>query len=120
MNYYDKQGKPIDLLEWVKLFEDASYQVVKQTTIGKYLISSVWLGTTWLGVNQGKPQIFETMIFVRDSSETERKWVFSTEQDILKHHDELVAEYTSKVGNSCRCQRLLVGHDADCLFQSKK
>lgn len=65
-NYYDKKGKPLELMEWTRLFEDDSdppYRQVAETT----LPDGKWISTVWLGFNHrfgdGAPLIFETMVF---------------------------------------------------------
>lgn len=59
--YYDRAGNAIGLLRWVYLRERPNYFRVAQTTVGKYWISTVWLGLDH-GFGRGKPLIFETMI----------------------------------------------------------
>lgn len=60
---FDKNGKPIDLIEWARLIEDKDYKVIKQET----LPNGKWVSTIWLGLNHvfddGPPLIFETMVF---------------------------------------------------------
>jgi hypothetical protein len=68
--YYNKEGKEIALLEWAKLFEDKSYQIIKQDK----LVNGLHVSTVWLGldhsfdiIGHGKPLIFETMVFPKRS-----------------------------------------------------
>ena len=62
-NYYDRNGTPMTLWEWAaKLEGDESYRIVRQTTVGPYWISTVWLGLNHR-VMPGPPLIFETMVF---------------------------------------------------------
>ena len=46
--YKDKYGKPLDVLEWGKLFEDPKYRFVAQDYLGDNLISTVWVGVPQL------------------------------------------------------------------------
>lgn len=67
-DWYDREGKPIDMMTWGRLMENREY-----ATIGKLeedrddgthiLISTVWIGLdhNW---GEGPPLIFETMIFL--------------------------------------------------------
>lgn len=108
--YYDRQGQPIyDTLEWSRLHQDKSYRVVKQedTPLGKYWVSTVWLGIDhsfdWSAIDRinPKPIIFETMVFSVDNSgitdfsdgEQER---YSTEQEALIGHEKMVKKYAEK------------------------
>jgi hypothetical protein len=63
--HYRKDGTPIDLMEWGRLLNDRSYQVIRQTTLPG---SKKWVSTVWLGIDHGfgeseLPVIFETMVF---------------------------------------------------------
>lgn len=63
VRYYNRDGKPIPFEQWVALFERGDdYRIVRQTTIGPWWVSTVWLGLNhnWGG---GPPLIFETMVF---------------------------------------------------------
>lgn len=60
--YYDKEGKPLDLMQWVALLDDQAYRVVAQEQIGEARVSTVWLGSNHR-YGPGAPLIFETMIF---------------------------------------------------------
>ena len=147
--YYDKNGKPIDdVLAWAELLRNPEYQIVKQTRIGKYFISSVWLGLDHFfrgpsPFSSGTaPLIFETMIFADGTNlvaamrpsffafadETEKhtvdpfdlqRWRYSTQQETLEHHNQLVAEVTATAEASCKCEQLLTGHNVDCYFSQK-
>lgn len=61
--YYDREGYPLSLREWTTLFEYKPYQVVEQTDVGGY-----WVSTVWLGLNHGGGRIFETMVFEAEVS----------------------------------------------------
>src|SRR5690242_20261367 len=60
--YYDRKGRPIDRLTWLKLVGDTGYRIVRQdeTPLAR-------LSTIWLGVNYGEPWpvLFETMAFLK-------------------------------------------------------
>ena len=58
----DRQGKPLDLMEWAAKMEDASYKRIARTTVGEAEVSTVWLGLDH-SFGHGSPLIFETMIF---------------------------------------------------------
>ena len=68
--YFDKNGTPIDRNQWSEYLGDKNYQVIAQDTIGKYFISTVWIG---IGFGM-KPLIFETMIFCDDKEDEFCGW----------------------------------------------
>ena len=57
----DKKIIPVDLMTWAKWFE-TDERVIKQTKIGDVKISTIFLGIEH-GYEDGKPLLFETMIF---------------------------------------------------------
>jgi hypothetical protein len=60
--YFDREGQPLELMQWALTFEDRSYRVVCQTRLSDYFISTVWIGLTnsFNGLPVGT---FETAIF---------------------------------------------------------
>lgn len=92
--YYDRQGKELDLLEWGRLFEDKEYQCVKQDQIGKYLISTVWIGIN-LGLFTDHFQIFETMIFNKEGTEDYQDR-YETEEEAIAGH-KIAVEYVNNL-----------------------
>ena len=62
-DYYDRKGKKITQEKWLKLWKDPANKVVKQDIIGDKIVSTVWLGLDHNFEPDGKPLIFETMIF---------------------------------------------------------
>jgi 20S proteasome alpha/beta subunit len=87
VRYYNRQGEPIDMTEWTRLFHPL-YQQIARTTIGPYTVSTVWLGLdhNW---GDGPPLIFETMIFGSSNLDEDcHRW--STEAQALAGHAELV------------------------------
>lgn len=54
--------KCYDLTEWCKFVENNN-RIVKQTHLGKVLISTVFLGLDHRFTGEGPPILFETMIF---------------------------------------------------------
>lgn len=68
--YYDYDGKPIDVLAWALLFQDSEARTVGRDQCGPYLISTVWLGLDH-GPHEGKPILFETMVFSPEESDIE-------------------------------------------------
>jgi hypothetical protein len=60
---FDKDGYPIDPLEWGILMNDREYSQIGET----YIAGAVRVSTVWLGINHnfsgGPPKTFETMFF---------------------------------------------------------
>jgi hypothetical protein len=106
--YYDKNGKPIDPMEWSELLKDLKYRRVAETT----LPDGKWVSTVWLGLDHsfmgGEPLIFETMVF---NEEKKRRKLFGewkmmmgdeiacqryfTLEEAKKGHEKLVKEYST-------------------------
>jgi hypothetical protein len=67
MEFYDRQGKPIDQKRFTELWADKSYQTVRKTEFeapfARGEISTVWLGLNHNYFGDGAPLIFETMVF---------------------------------------------------------
>lgn len=64
--YYILKGRHVvraaSFIVWAKFFETAD-RVIKQDTVGKVFISTVFLGIDHNFFGEGPPLIFETMIF---------------------------------------------------------
>lgn len=65
MEYYDKEGRPLDRESGWRLFEDMDYKRVASTDVGPYWVSTVWLGLDHRFIGDGPPVIFETMVFAK-------------------------------------------------------
>jgi hypothetical protein len=112
IDYYDRQGRPIDLYRWADLLGDSEYKFVASDE----LFDGTWVSTVWLGIDHryfgdGPPLIFETMVFPRKGPTVpiaemlanpeagahwceQECWRYSTETEALAHHDQVVAKIT--------------------------
>lgn len=68
---FSREGRPISFRDWVRIREwdhrhDRAYSHVARDTVGRYMISTVWLGLDH-GWGRGPPLIFETMVFENGS-----------------------------------------------------
>jgi|ERR1700679_500410 len=70
--YFNKKGEPISLIEFSILFENFQYKIIKQENVGKYFVSTVWLGIDMNYRKDGPPLIFETMIFMNDENDEDK------------------------------------------------
>jgi len=68
--FYILKGKKVvtvkDVLVWGKWFQENDRRVA-ETTIGRYWVSTVFLGIDCNFSMRGKPLVFETMVFDRES-----------------------------------------------------
>ena len=65
-DYYDKQGKPIDDVQYVRLKSDVSYWRVAHDKVADSEISTVWLGYISPVYRMFRAELlplFETMVF---------------------------------------------------------
>lgn len=67
-DWYDREGNPIDLRTWARLFEDREYATIAILDEARDDGTHVKISTVWLGLDHnwgpGPPLIFETMIFM--------------------------------------------------------
>lgn len=110
-DYYDRQGRLVDLWEWADLGADEAYKRVADTT----LVDGTWISTIWLGLDhswgKGPPLIFETMVFpckgpsvgvaqlmadpsLGDDWREQECWRWPTEAAAITGHDQVVAKIT--------------------------
>lgn len=99
--FYDRQGKPIKLLEWAALKEGNDgydYIVVAKSLVWRFRVSTVWLGLDhgggrWnhkMGLPVEPPIIFETMIFGGGSYMDLYCDRYPTEETALAGHQKAV------------------------------
>jgi hypothetical protein len=97
IDWYDREGKPISMMEAVRLGVDEEYKRVAEEQVGPYWISTVWLGLDH-NYGGGPPLIFETMVFTSSEiNDPEHKglhdldcWRWSTEAEARRGHEEIV------------------------------
>jgi hypothetical protein len=88
--YYDRQGNPIDRMDWA--INPADKIVAKTTLPDGKLVSTVWLGIDHQFGN-GPPLIFETMVFPADSYSDLDCERYSTETEALAGHEAMVKKW---------------------------
>ena len=85
--YYDREGKPLELMEWAEKVEDPSYRRVALEDRGDVVVSTVWLGVNH-ALGDGPIHIFETMVL---GGEYDREmWRYNTEAEAEAGHAEVV------------------------------
>jgi len=89
--FYDREGNKVTLQEWTTLMTD-EYRRVASTEVGRFWVSTVFLGIdhSW---DNGPLQIYETMIFERDSTTEADEWPmmrYATEVEARMGHMKVV------------------------------
>lgn len=79
--------KPASLIEWTRWMEHADRRVC-DTTIDDVMVSTVFIGLD-LGIGEGPPIVFETMIFGGKFNEWQDRC--ATWDEAIKMHDRTVA-----------------------------
>lgn len=90
IGYYDRQGKPMPCSAWLETLTNQEARLVGYARFpdGTY-VSTVWLGLEHGRDNQGRPIIFETMVFTA-ANEDLFHCRYATEDDALAGHREAV------------------------------
>lgn len=93
--HYDKDGTPLELMEWAEKHADREYIRVARALITdlappfkQYDVSTVWLGLDH-SFGNGPPLIFETMVF-GDGSLDLTCHRYATEDEARQGHAEMV------------------------------
>jgi hypothetical protein len=100
LDWYNRDGDKITTEEVNRLLGDNEYKIVKQTQVGSYFVSTVWLGLDHNYLSDGPPIIFETMVFATSPNveglgpdlDSRR---YSTEAQALEGHEEMVLIVTA-------------------------
>lgn len=79
--------------DWARLrsFAGFEYRRIKQEKIGRYLVSTVWIGLDH-GIGSERPLIFETMVFEGEGNQELACERYSTERDALEGHERIAEE----------------------------
>ena len=85
----DKKIKQVSLMTWAKWFEGED-RIVKREVVGKFTISTVFLGIDHNFSDKGKKLLFETMVFGDEEQYQER---YSTYQEALEGHEKISKKY---------------------------
>lgn len=75
--FYDRDGAPLAVLEWARLYEDDSYRRVRGSLVTSgadpsqtFLVSTIWEGIdSSFGYVPGVPMIFETRVLTECDSD---------------------------------------------------
>ncbi len=97
-DYYDRQGKPMEMMDWAKRLE-TDRRVAVTTLPDGHWVSTVWLGLDHSFTPGGPPLIFETMVFPPKGEgmgdlDCDR---YSTEAEALAGHERMVEKWTQEL-----------------------
>ena len=93
--YYQRNGEPYpndDVLLWAKDFENIEKKRVARNEKNGIVVSTVWMGLDHRFGDEGKPLIFESMVF-NDEGDEQVQERYSTEQESIEGHKKLVNKY---------------------------
>jgi len=85
---FDRDGKPIDdFMDYLLKCGDDAYRIVARDDVGDLTVSTIWIGMDiGAGFSNGRPYIFETIVFNPDGSATNRGRRYCTEMDARAGH----------------------------------
>lgn len=93
--WFDRDGEPIPMMVAEDLLADPDYHVLAKDVIiyndGPLEVSTVWLGLDHNWMPEGRPKIFETMIFAAGTPWDLNQWRYSTEAEAQEGHAEVLA-----------------------------
>lgn len=89
--FFDRDGKPITLDQWMNLTIDRDYVVVAFTKDDGWAVSTVWTGLNSSPFSASAPIIFETMIFAAGTSVHHWTARYRTREEAIAGHDQAVA-----------------------------
>ena len=102
-HWFDRNGQPIDMLEWARKMEDRDYQVVAVHCVRGWMVSTVWIGIdhNLNPFSTGPPVIFKTMVFppadeADDEDDYQERHV--TGEASLAGHDRALSWVLEKLG----------------------
>lgn len=103
--YRDKEGRELAIEDLEPLLMDPDYKIIKQEQLGKYFISTVWLGVPHgMGIHYFETMVFLTPEGVEDPRETLGQtldcYQYCTKEEAIKGHEEVVKEYTNEMDKS--------------------
>jgi hypothetical protein len=92
MEYFNRNGEPIELSSWMLLHENDEYKIVVKDEVGSYIVSTVWLGLNHNWRPEGPPLIFETMVFKDGDWSGLEQRRYSTEEEAVQGHAAMLNE----------------------------
>lgn len=84
-DWYDIDGNPITMLEAMALTDNIAKRRIGETYIGDYRVSTVHMPDVVHFTDDGRPLIFETMVFGKTGSPAQKWLTWSKERAALMH-----------------------------------
>lgn len=112
--YFDRQGQPMEMLDWGRKHNDYDYRTVAQHWVRGWKVSTVWLGINHNFLPPGPPLIFETMIFApKDVTIGREDWeagadAAGTVPDLDEYQERYPTEAAAQAGHD-RALAAMVG-----------
>jgi hypothetical protein len=103
--FYDRHGRPIEMLDWAAKIEDRDYSVVAHHWVRGWMVSTVWIGLDHGFGMSHAPLIFETMIFApKDVTIGREDWEDSddaagTMADLDQYQERYATEAAAQAGH---------------------
>ena len=100
--FFDRQGRPIDVLAWAQKFEDRDYRFIAEWEMQDWRVATIWIGLdNGIGFLFGAPPaIFETAVFSLGAEDSvyDGQARYATEEAARAGHDQAVAWVTERLG----------------------
>jgi hypothetical protein len=111
--FFDRQGQPLEVLEWAKKYEDISYQSVA-VDVDDLDSPHIMVSTIWEGMNRPLslfPEttargIFETAVLV--DGVIQDRWRWDTEEQALEGHDNWCVTYLQRHADDGTVRRIIL------------
>lgn len=96
--YFKKDGSPYSgpnaLFDWAKDFENIAERIVGKDELPNGLqVSTVWMGLDHNYGHNNRPLIFESMVFLPNTSDEQEMWRYSTWEEAERGHKMLVKKF---------------------------
>ena len=90
--FRNRQGEPIDVDEWMRLWDDHKYRFLGDEKVGPYRIATIWTGAD---DNPPHGWIFETSVFGPSGTKEPREQLpATTEAEAFANQKRLLDKYS--------------------------
>lgn len=90
----DDNPKEVDSITWAKWFQvNQARRIVQQTMLGKYKVSTVFLGVNYNMLDGGDPVLYETMVFNTEGENPHEDlgcWRYTDQTEAREGHERVV------------------------------
>lgn len=103
--FFDRDGNPIEVLDWAAKFEDPEYRLiaVDQDDPGTAMVSTIWQGTDLARnyMDDIPPMIFESALLLPDPDNPEHANITqshysATEEEARRAHQRLCEDFLNR------------------------